>query len=266
MPDTDDDRTRGLLAALCDSLGRAAGVRVLPHRAPSPASLASAFAVGRVQLAWVSPALLLTSPGMAEAVPLASAVRQGVASYHGVLFTRHDAHYKSALDLKGTRAAWVAPTSAGGYLFPRLALASYGLDPRILFASESFHGSHGNVARAVLTGKADVGGSYAVFESGDPEQPLVRAPFLDVGGRRGRVLFTTSPIPSDLIVSSAEVPIQVQSKLTLALEALADVLPAREAMSIVLGADGFMRYRSAALDPLRDQIEYGRELELLGDS
>lgn len=265
VPDTDDERTRELLGNICDRLGKALGRKVEPHRSPSPAALASAVKAERVQIAWVSPVLLLTSPLLADAVPLASTLRQGITSYHGVLFTREDAPYRSTLDLRGARAAWVAPTSAGGYLFPRLALGSYGLDPRILFASETFHGSHGNVARAVLSGSADVGASYAVFENGDPSRPLVRAPFLDIDGGPGRVLFTTSEIPSDLIVASSVMPVDVRSALTLALESLADDRKAREAMSIVLGADAFVRFASASLEPLREQIEYGRELELLPD-
>lgn len=264
VPDTDDATTRLLLADICKELSRLAGERILPHRAPSPEALASAFATGRVQIAWVSPTLLLTAPELQDAIPLVNSVREKIAAYHGVVFVREDAPYRSAVDLKGTRAAWVAASSAAGYIFPRLALASYGLDPRTFFVDEQFVGSHGNVARAVLTGRADVGGVYAVFEQGNPMLRLLRAAFLDaVPGRHGRILFSTAAIPSDLIVVARTVSPTTRVALAQALESIHENDAARVPIQRVLGAEAFIRHDPATLATLRDQVDTGRQLGLL---
>lgn len=266
VPDLDDDATRMRLADLCESLSQRLGRRVLPHRSPSPRALASAFRAGRVTVAWVSPASLLTSRDLAQAVPLVCSVRQGLTAYHGCLYVKSDSEIRSPAELAGTRAAWVAPSSAAGFIFPRLTLAGYGFDPRTLFAEESFHGSHGQVAQAVLSGRSDVGAGYAVFENGNPTSTLVRAPFLDQPGATGRILLATSPIPSDLIVAARSLSAVLRALLTRSLEELGDDHLSRAALAHVLGVESFVRHTPDSLAALREQIDVGRRLELLDDS
>lgn len=138
VPDTDDDVTRGLLQKLCSILGAAVGLSVEPRVAASPQALAEELAAGQVDVAWTSPTLLLTSNELRAATPLVCSVRGGMTLYHGVVFVRESSPYKSTVDLKGAHAAWVSETSASGYIFARLALASYGLDPRSLFDPKRF--------------------------------------------------------------------------------------------------------------------------------
>jgi len=264
VPDSHDDETRAVLSDFCVQLSEASHIPIRPHVAPSPAALASAFARGRVDVAWVSPTLLLTSRKLESAVPLVQSVRQGVAEYHAALFVAEDSPLKSPADLQGAHAAWVAATSAAGFIFPRLALASHGLVPDALFTTESFHDSHGAVARAVLSGHADVGATYAVFEDGDPTRPLVRAGFVDaMSGKEARVLHVAGPIPSDLIVAAPGLAVTVRAALVTALEHLADEEGAKPAMWKLFGADRWQRFEPGALDPLREQVDTGRALGLL---
>ena len=263
VPDTDDDVTRGLLQKLCSILGAAVGLSVEPRVAASPQALAEELAAGQVDVAWTSPTLL-TSNELRAATPLVCSVRGGMTLYHGVVFVRESSPYKSTVDLKGAHAAWVSETSASGYIFARLALASYGLDPRSLFGSETFHGSHGNVARAVLTGQADAGGVYAMFQDGNPMRPLVRAPFMDaVKGERGRILFATPAIPADLIVARAGLDPKTKTDLADILGQLHHNRDAVEPLQRVLGADGFAPFDPRSLEPLREQVQSGRELGLI---
>jgi ABC-type phosphate/phosphonate transport system substrate-binding protein len=213
----------------------------------------------------VSPAALLTSADLAKAVPLVCSVRQGLSAYHGCLYVKSDSKIRSPAELAQCRAAWVAPSSAAGFIFPRLALASYGFDPRSLFSEESYHGSHGRVAEAVLGGRADVGAGYAVFENGNPTSELVRAPFLDHPTAQGRILLATSPIPSDLIVAASSLSAVLRAQLTRALQELGDAEACRAALAHVLGAEGFVRHSPDALATLREQIDVGHRLELLDD-
>ena len=267
VPHTDDDRTRAELVALSKWLTKELGIQVHPHRSPSPDALASAFANGRVQIAWVSPALLLTSASMASAIPVVCSVRGGMATYHSVLFVAHDAPFSSPSELTGVRAAWVARTSAAGYIVPRLALASHGLDPRTTFSSETFYGTHGNVARAVFEGHADVGATFAVFAEGDATQKLERAGFVDVvENKRGRILYAAGPIPSDPIVVSPAVSLALRADLIRTLAKLSEADESiQKAVMHIIGADTFEAVRPHSFDGLREQIADGRELGILDE-
>jgi phosphonate transport system substrate-binding protein len=62
--------------------------------------------------------------------------------------------------------AWVDASSASGYVVPCVWLRDNGFAPEELFDKQSFLGTHGAVARAVLRGEADVGATFALFSSG----------------------------------------------------------------------------------------------------
>lgn len=264
MPYDDLPEARALLGDLCRHLSEIVHISIRPHRAPSPAALASAFGSGRVDLAWVSPVLALTAPELEHAAPLVSSVRAGVAQYHSVLFTSSDAPLRSLSDLVGVRAAWVARTSAAGFLVPRLALAARGLPPDVAFAEERFVDSHGAVARAVLGGEADVGATYAVFEGADPARAMLRSGFTrSVDGREGRVLLAVGPIPADLVIARPDVPITLRAALVTAFEALGTNAEAARSATALFGTDCFERFEAGALDPLREDVESGRALGLI---
>ncbi len=263
VPDSDDTTTRRLLDDFVGAVGRQIDRNVAAWIARSPGELAEAFATGQVDFGWVSPTLAVTAAELAKAAPLVRSIRQGVSAFHGVIFVAADSAYKSTLDLRGVRAAWVAPTSASGFIFPRLALAALGLDPRELFGTESFLGTHGNVARAVLSGAADVGGTYCVFENANPTANLLRAGFFDVSpNQQGRVLLATSAIPSDLIVASERVSSEIRRRLADALVGLRADAMAMAPVHEVLGADEFQTCDETVLAPLREQIQVGRQLGL----
>jgi phosphonate transport system substrate-binding protein len=255
VPVSDDAGTRASLNDLCSALSDAIGLEVRPHRAPTLAALSSAFAHERIQLAWVSPVLAATDPGLAKALPIVHSVRRGMARYHGIVFARADGP-KSLADLRGKKMAWVDPSSAGGYVFSRMAIAREHAAVLSSFASEQMMGSHGAVAEAVRSGIADAGATFAVFEHGDPSRALLRAGFAaDDEPKDGfRVLAASESIPSDLIVASPALLQTLSIDLVAAFEALSKVEPALAAMRHVLGADSFERCAPAELDALRIKL------------
>ncbi|MCC6876207.1 MAG: phosphate/phosphite/phosphonate ABC transporter substrate-binding protein [Sandaracinaceae bacterium] len=265
VPHLDDEHARERLLRLCLALGQALGIPVLPHGAISPTALASAFGAGAVDLVWASPTLVLLSPELRACVPIVSAVREGAAHYHGVLFVRRDSPIRNALGLRGGRAAWVAPTSAAGYIFPRATLASQGLDPHGLFSQEVFLHSHGAVARAVLDGNADVGATFAIFEGGEATRPLLRAGFSEVAATDdARIVLATPPIPADMLVASPRLVNAIgASAIADALHLLPQAPKLREAVRDVLGAEDFARCMPRLLDALRAQLDDARALGAL---
>lgn len=254
VPVHDDGATRDAFDAICAALGEILGCSVVSHRAGSPGELASAS----VDLAWASPTLALTE--MQAAVPVVCSVRQGVAHYHGVLFVARGSDIVSLLDLDGSRAAWVAKSSSSGYIFPRVALAGNGIDPESLFFEEHFLGSHGAVADAVLSGRADVGATFAVFEGGNASARLVSAGFLDPD-RPARVLLATPPIPSDLVVASRELHRELGPVLEDALRALPHIVP--DAVQRVFNADELAVVDPRSLGELKRQLADARALGVL---
>lgn len=264
VPMSDGDRTRVTLADFCAFLGENLRTSITPHRAPSPAALASAIQSGRVQLAWLSPTLLVASRRLGEVMPLVSSVREGVASYHAALFVPDTSPVQRPEHLARARAAWVAPTSAAGYIFSRLALARRGLDLRALFGSEAFHDSHGGVAYAVLTGDADVGATFAVYESGDPRRRLIKAGFSGaVPGRAARIIDVAGPIPADMIVAVKGLAPATRVAISLALQRLAEQPAARAAITALFGAEGFQVFSPGALPGLRSLVDAGRDLGIV---
>lgn len=251
VPVSDDAQTRAYLNDLCHGLTERLGIVVRPHRAPTPASLASAFAHDRVQLAWVSPVLAAIDPGLASAVPIVHSVRFGMAKYRGVLFVRADSPIESIEGLRGARVAWVAPTSAAGYVFPRLAIAREDASILASFGGEQMLASHGAVVEAVEAKSADAGATFAVYEDDDVSKPLVRSGF---GDGAFRVLSVSDPIPADVVVAAPALLDEVRMDLGLALEKLSEDPKSAAAMQHVLGAERFERCAVRELDALRMRL------------
>jgi ABC-type phosphate/phosphonate transport system substrate-binding protein len=263
VPMVNDASSGMAIAAFCDVAGRAAGVRFVPRLARSPEALASLFASRGADVAWVSPTLLLTAPALADAVPLACAMREGVTWYHGVIFVRRDSAIRSPLDLQGKRMAWVAPSSSSGYIFPRVALAGLGVDPTTLFAEERFHQSHDAVVHAVLDGRADAGAVFAVFEEGNATRPLKRSAVLSVGrAEEARILLPSAPVASDLIVASPSAARRVPD-LAEAFQKLGDSPGVSSLMSAAFNAERFASVDLGALAELRRQVQDARALGVL---
>jgi phosphonate transport system substrate-binding protein len=138
---------RDAMVELCALLSEDMGRVVTPLSALAPSALADALASGAAHFGWVSPTLVLMAQQLSTVVPLLSSVRGGVAEYHTVLFTAPASPLTGLERLRGLRAAWVAPTSASGYLVIRKTLARKGVDLAAAFASEVFLGARGSRGR-----------------------------------------------------------------------------------------------------------------------
>lgn len=264
VPASDDLETKACLEKLMVVLGERLGTDCRAHRAVSPAALAMAFEAGVVNLVWSSPTLALVASELRSAVPLVASVREGVAHYHGVIFVRKDSEIRSMLDLDGSTMGWVADTSAAGYIFPRAALASHGLDPDGISWEQSFFGSHGAVVLKVIGGAVDAGATFAVFEEGDATKRMIRAGFVDLEHEdEVRVLLSTPRIPADLFVASPALDEELGGVLAKALSALCVEMP--EETRRVFGVDSLIPCEPQQLDELRRQLEDARALGVLGD-
>jgi phosphonate transport system substrate-binding protein len=158
--------------------------------------------------------------------------------------------------------AWVSKTSASGYIVPRSSLAKRGIPLSIAFKEDVFLGSHAAVARAVISRQVDVGGTYAVFERGEPGGRVVKAGFLDGTSSPPpvHILDISGPVPSDFVIAASNVTAQTGGIVASALERLAEDREGAAAIQHLMGADRFSRVAPAAMAELRELIRVGKEL------
>lgn len=178
-----------MLAALSEQLG----ATVERRDAPTYKALAVDVRAGSVDLAWLPPIAFIRLAD--EVSPLGSFVRGGQTSFTAALVVRADARIHDVESLRGLRAGWVDPWSAAGFVLPRVKLALLGVDPRGLFRTEHFFGSHHQALRALVDGACDVVGTYA---RSDQDGNVTEGAWKEVDADV-RVLATFGPAPPDVL-------------------------------------------------------------------
>ena len=246
-----------LLRLLCEELGRITSRIVIPQVLRSSAELVQQIGRGSVHIAWMPPLLALDVSRSGAAQVALCTVRGGKSSYHSVLFTRRMTGVRTLPDLAGRHVAWVSRTSAAGYVIPRMRLVAAGLDPNSLFRRESFHENHAQVARAVFSGEADCGATFAAFEPRTGR--MARAGWEEAGipMDAAHLIITAGPIPSDVIVLSSKMPGPLAREMTTALAQLPR--KAAEPLRGLLGADDFAPPLATHFDELRNLVDNAAE-------
>jgi signal transduction histidine kinase/ABC-type phosphate/phosphonate transport system substrate-binding protein len=183
-------------------LGRMLSARVgrpvILEMAPTYELVEQELLAGRVDMAWATADQCNHYEPQARAV--LRTVRGGSWRYHSALICRADAPL-DLTQLRGKRAAWVAPMSAGGYLLATRHLTSLGLPPEEVFSEQHFVGTYRKAMLAVLEGQVDVA---AVFTS-NPDEYTVRAFLAERVGAAERQLlpfaFTGSTLADGIILT-----------------------------------------------------------------
>lgn len=236
---------RVVLGDFCSALGEAVGVRILPHVAPSTHALASAAHAGRVHLAFL-PWSEAAKPSRGDgSAPIAVASRAGASVRHAAIFVSVSSSIRTPEELSGARVAWVATTSATGYVWPRAALAARGLASSDVFSSEIFAGSHAAVARAVADRQADAGATWVVLQ-GERSPVIARAGFRRNGRGDARIVLLSDPIPGDVVLASRRVPAAMRPRIARAFHELALAPATRAAVAALFHADDFEPAKAVA--------------------
>lgn len=263
VPSSTPGDRQAALDALCAALTPLVGRSIRGVLAKSYQALATALERDQVQYAWMSPALVVLTEEQIKLRPLLSAIRNERVDYCSALFVDATTTFDVLLELEGKTVAWVDPTSASGYLCPRLQLLAHGIEPERFFGEELFVSSHAEVVRTVFSGRAQLGATYAERPASF-DAPIKRAGFIDVApDREARVLEWTPAIPNDVIaghglISSAEHRIVSNAILT-----LAERDDGRRLLYNAFHAQNFMTTPKDALAPLRDLVRRAREHGLL---
>jgi serine/threonine protein kinase/ABC-type phosphate/phosphonate transport system substrate-binding protein len=161
--------------------------------------LIDALAEGGVDLAWLPPVAMARAARAGAARLMLTIERDGRRSHSAALLARTEIATRGLDGLADTRAAWVDPWSAAGYLVPRRMLRVAGLGPDETFRSQAFVGNHDEVLAALVEGRADVGAMHCRV---DASGVVLEAPFLGASGV-SVLAVGREPIPGDAICASA---------------------------------------------------------------
>lgn len=238
-----------LLESVCEELKRKTSVSIRPLVVRTYDKLVGGMRDGDVHVAWAPPLLAIDLERDDAAKIRLCSRRAGKADYSSALFVKADSALESLADLKGKRAAWVAKESSAGYVVPRLKLMAEGLVPDELLGEQTFRRTHEAVVRAVMSGDADVGATFASF-AGSEKQP-VSSGWLDAGYKNDevRILAVAGPIPADVIAVSTKLQSEQADRITDAMRDLGD--PIRK----LLNADAFDMPEQSHFDELRRLVE-----------
>ncbi|HEY1956384.1 MAG TPA: phosphate/phosphite/phosphonate ABC transporter substrate-binding protein [Polyangiaceae bacterium] len=243
-------KMRQRMSALAARLAELAGIDVGVTPAPSYEKLAQYIHRGEVDLAWLSPISLVSLARMKRVRPMASMHRKRSLHYRCAILVRAGSHMSSFEELRGKRAAWVDRHSASGYVLPRIELAAHGIGPRDL-GGERFCGSHDGVVRAIASGRADFGATFAHTQNGVTTGAWNKTAGLS---RSVSVLTTFGEVPPDAIAARYDLPTAVREKLTRAVIDLGRKPDDRALLSEVLGADEIRIPKRATYEPLRAMV------------
>ncbi|KHG66542.1 phosphonate ABC transporter substrate-binding protein [Thermus sp. 2.9] len=157
--------------------------------------LIEAMKAGKLEFAFFPPDGYVLAHREAGAEVLLKSVRNGNPYYWSAIIVRKDSGVKRIEDLEGKTIAWVDPLSAAGYVFPRAALVSRGINPDTFFAKQVFAGKHDAAVLAVLNKSVD---AAATFANDDKNKSGAWTQYLKPEeARQITAIFYSKPIPGD---------------------------------------------------------------------
>jgi phosphate/phosphite/phosphonate ABC transporter binding protein len=247
------ERVDQLVTALHERIGSP----VERRDAASYEALAEDVEQGRTDFAWLPPIVFVR---LGEVVtPLGSILRGGNKAYEAALIVRADAKIRTLDALRGTRAGWVDRWSAAGFVLPRVKLALLGVDPRTLFRTETFHGSHRSAIKALIEGSCDVAGTYA---RADADGNVTAGAWSEIEGADVRVLATFGAIPPDVLAVRTAVADRLCSKMAEALRAVIQEEPSL--VSDIFGGDELSEGLAPGYESLKRALEMATARGIFG--
>lgn len=173
------------------------GVEINTTVAQDYGALVEAMRSSKLDFAWLSPVSYVEAHDKAGAHVLLKSVRGAGPYYWSAFVVRKDSGIKKLEDLRGKNIAWIDPTSAAGYTFPRATLVAKGIDPDKFFSKQTFAGKHDSAVLSLVNGTVDVVATFSNNTKGDsgswtqllkPEQAALVTP-----------VAYSKPIPGDTL-------------------------------------------------------------------
>jgi phosphate/phosphite/phosphonate ABC transporter binding protein len=243
---------------LAKSIAERVGLPIQRRDAASYEALAEDVREGRADIAWLPPIVFVRLGDVVR--PLGSILRGHAAAYEAALIVRANSKIHTIDALRGTRAGWVDRWSASGFVLPRVKLALLGVDPRTLFRTETFHGSHRSVIKALIEGACDVAGTYA---RADHAGDVTAGAWSEIDNADVRVLATFGAIPPDVLAVRTAVADRIGAMALAAFQSIC----AEEAALVrdVFGGDELSEGLAPGYESLKKALEMAQLRGIFGD-
>jgi serine/threonine-protein kinase len=179
--------------------------------------------------------------------PLATLLTKGSAGNNGVILVMESSPALTVQDLKGRRLCLIDTSSTTGYVLPRAALRTAGLDPD-RDVSTRLAGNHFQAIKDLSAGLCDAVGTY--------DKAYLAADRAGIPVATMRTLATTGVAPNDTICATASTTAEEQQAVR---EALLDFKPMRDIGKEVLGmltqTSGYIPVDHHAYQRLREALQ-----------
>ncbi len=246
------ERYEPLAAYLSARVGRKIHLEILPRYGNIVANFESAGLDG----AFFGSFTYVLAHRRLDVDPIARPVMQnGRSTYFGVVLVRRDSGIRDAQGLRGKRFAFVDQATTAGYLLPLDFLAQHGVkDYRAFLGETYFAGTHEDVIRDVLDGRADAGAAKSsVLERMAGEDPRVVSDLT--------FLARSPDVPENGLALRRGLPPELRARVREALLAMHQDPQGRRALES-LGAVRFIETRDEDYEPVyRFAREVGLDLD-----
>jgi len=253
-------KTRERMADFARRLAALANIDVGVAPLPSYDRVAQLIHHCEIDLAWLSPIPLISLARNKRVIPLVSYHRDQLVHYRCAIIVSSASRVSTLGGLRGKRAAWVDAHSASGFVMPRIELHARGVNLKTL-GRQRFFGSHEAVVRAVASGRADFGGTFARVSRDDELMGAwTRAPGLSDSIR---VLSTFGEVPPDALAARYDLDRGLRERLSRTLLAMGKLPTDRRLLGEVFGADDLQVPQRSMYEPLRLAVIDAYEAGLL---
>ena len=265
--ETADDMEKRL-AALKPFLQKAAGVPVDVVRVVGYEPMIEAMCANKVDIAGMGPFeyVIASSKGCGEVIATRGDDSGNPTSYHSVIAVSGTSPIKTIEELKAhshdLTFAFTDPASTSGHLVPRSGLVAMGITPEKDFKKVMFgmgQMAHLQTALMVKSGKVDAAAMMDKILVYLKSQGKLKPGEL-------RVLWTSSPIPSEPIVVRKGLPAEMKAKLRNSFAQMATTdpqLPKLMNVANMSSGDRYVVVSDKLFDPLREMARNVPDLHLL---
>jgi phosphonate transport system substrate-binding protein len=235
---------------LVEILQKKLGMEVQPFVAADYTGVVEALRVGKLDIAFLTPASYVLAKNEANVRVALKSERQGSPYYYSAIITRADSGIKTLEDLRGKVFAFGDPLSTSANVFPRKLFHERGIDPVRDFKKMLYSGGHDATVLAVFNGKVDAGATYANSPDGD-DTAWARYLKNPEDVKKIRAIAFSEPIPADNLVFNGSLDERLARKIEEIFIELSRDPKGKKMLRDLYQIDGFVRATDKDYDSVR---------------
>jgi len=198
---------------MTEFLSKELGMPVKLYLPTDYAAVVEALRAGHAHVAYFSAWPYMLAHSLAGVDIIAAEERNGHTFYYSQWYTRKESGIETLKDAKGKKAAFTAPSSTSGYLFPLAKLVQDGLlkkkgNPMDYFNAVTFAGGYEQALKALVNKQVDVAAAsdYAFARYLTPEEQA-----------QVKVISKQGPVPTHCLAAKSTLSKALRAKIQTAL-------------------------------------------------